>query len=524
MPRNTTQAGVPKGQLLPLPIATPGSLGLNLQQQNSVLDPRWSIEASNMIIDANGRAASRGGLTSITPTPAAGAIRSIFEQRTGTGTSTTIVAWDGGISASVAAPSTDLVGTISSTASGRWYFVNFFDRAIGFQAGQKPIVRTSGTFSNIVESSGTAPTGGVGTAAYGRVWGMNADGHTLQFSALLDETNWASGDSGSINLQKVWPLGNDTVTAIQAFNGTLAIFGTKQIIFYGSADPTVLGLDVTQLQVVDAIEGVGCISQWTLAPVGGEMESSDLIFASLIGIQSLQRLLINQSRPITQLSKHVRDALIAMLAAETPSNITGFYSPSSGFYALSLPVSGYTWVADMRHRFSDEDGDDVARMTRWPIAPLTMIEQLNRVVYMSNVTGKVATYGAGNDYGSNFQVILTLPWMDLGQDFASRLKALKRIGGLFYVRTNINVTFTWFVNFSTTSTGTAVRATSGATQAEWGIGQWGASEWSGGLLLSLLNADASGEGQYFSLSITAMADSNFAVQQVNLLAKLLRLA
>ncbi len=524
MPRNVTQAGLPAGQLVPLPIATPGSLGLNLQQQNSVLDPRWSIEASNMIIDANGRVAARGGLTSVTATPAAGKIRSIFEQRTSTGVSTTIVAWDGGISSNVTAPSTDLVGTISSTASGRWYFVNFFDKAIGFQAGQKPIVRSTGTFSNIVESSGTAPTGGVGTAAFGRLWGMNADGHTLQFSALLDETNWGSGDSGSIDLRKVWPLGNDTVTAISAFNGTLAIFGTKQILFYGSTNATVLGLDVTQLKIVDAIEGVGCISQWTVASIGGEVEASDLMFCSSIGIQSLQRLLINQSRPITQLSKHVRDALIAMLTSEVTNNITGFYSASNGFYALSLPSSGYTWVADMRHRFQDEDGDEVAPMTRWLIAPTTMAEFFNRTVYMSNVTGTVATYGQGADYGVNFQVQLRLPWMDFGPDVASRLKALKRLGALFYVRSSVNVTFTWYVNFGATSTGTAVRTTQGSTNAEWGIGQWGISEWSGGVLLSILNVDGSGEGQYFSVAITATVDSNFAVQQANLLSKILRLA
>jgi hypothetical protein len=435
-----------------------------------------------------------------------------------------IIAWDGGITSNVSAPGTDLVGTISSTSSGRWYFVNFFDKAIGFQAGQKPIVRSTGTFSNIVESSGSAPTGGVGTAAYGRVWGMNADGHTLQFCALGDETNWGAGDSGSIDLRKVWPQGNDTVTAIQAFNGTLAIFGTRQILFYGSTNPSVLGLDVTQLKIVDAIEGVGCISQWTLAPIGGEKEQSDLLFCSLIGIQSLQRLLVNQSRPISQLSKHVRDALIQMLQAETPNNITGFYSPTNGFYALSLPTSGYTWVADMRHRFEDEDGDDVARMTRWAIAPLTMVEFFNRTVYMSNVTGTVATYGVGTDYGSTFQVQLRLPWMDFGQELGSRLKALKRIGALLYARVSINVTFTWYVDFGVSSTGTAVRSTPTGTLAEWGTGQWGLSEWSGGLLLTLLNADASGTGQYFSLAITTTSDSSFAIQQASLLAKVLRQA
>lgn len=525
MPRNVSQAGMPSKQLLPLPIATPGSLGLNLQEQNSILDPKWSIEAANAVIDQNGRVAARGGLTAATTTPASGDIRTIFEQRTSTGGTTTIVAWDGGISASITAPGTDLVGTIASTASGRWYFVNFLNKAIGFQAGQKPIVRTSGTFSNIVESSGSAPTGGVGTAAYGRVWGMASDGFTLKFSALTDETNWGSGDSGAIDLRQVWPQGMDTVTAIQAFNGTLAIFGTRQIIFYGSTDPTVLGLDVTQLQVVDAVEGVGCISQWSIALIGGEIESSDLIFASLLGIQSLHRLLINQSRPISQLSKHVRDALILQLSSETPANITGFYSPTNGFYALSLPNSGFTWVADMRHRFQDDDGDDVARITRWPIAPLTMIEISTRTVYMSNLKGVVATYGEGSDYGTNFQFILQLPWMDLGQDFASRLKALKRVGALIYFRETLNVTFSWFVDFNIAAQGAAVRATPAtSTNAEWGIGQWGISEWSGGTLLAMLNADASGEGQYFSLSITAMVDSQFAVQQANLLAKVLRLA
>jgi len=516
---------MPRQQLAPIPINTPGARGLNLQAQNSVMPPEWVIEASNMIVDPNGRLAARGGLTSVTTTPSAGAIRQIFEHRTATGTSTSIVAWDGGLSASVSAPSTDLVGTVASTASGRWYFVNFQDKCIGFQAGQGPIVRTGGTFSQIVAASGSTPTGGVGTAAFGRVWGMNADGHTLQWCALGDETNWAAGDAGSINLQHVWPLGNDTVTAITGFNGTLCIFGTRQILMYGCPDATVLGLDVTQLQIVDAIEGVGCISQWTLASVGGEVEASDLLFCSKIGIQSLQRLLVNKSRPITQLSKHCRDALVAMLQSEVANNVSGFYSPTNGFYALSMPVSGYTWVADMRHRYDDPDGDvDVAPITRWPIAPWTMVEFANRTVYMANVTGTVATYGPGNDYGSNFQVQLRLPWMDLGQDLAARLKVLKRIGALLYARTALNVTFQWFIDFRTSAAGTAQRTTPTVSVSEWGTAQYNINEWAGGLALTLLNCDGSGEGQYFSLLITATADSSFAVQQANLLAKLLRLA
>lgn len=521
MPRNVTQAGMPNGQLLPLPIPTPGAMGLNLQQQNAVLPPIWAIESQNTVIDALGRTSARPGRTTVSSSASSGPIRTIFEYRTGAGTSVSIVSYDGGISSSTTAPNTaSLVGTITSVANGRWYFANFLDQVVGFQSGQKPILMTSpaGTFNTIADTN--APQGGVGTAAYGRVWGIDSDMKTLKWSALADATNWTTGDSGSINLQKVWPQGNDTPTAVFAWNGTIAIAGLKQIVFYGSSDPTVLGLDVTQLQVTDVIEGTGVLSQWTVAPVG----ETDLIFCSLVGIQSLGRLEVNRSRPTTQLSKNVRDALIAMLSVETPANITGTYSPTLGFYSLSLPVSQYTWIADQRHRVVDEDGDDISRMTRWNFAANATVEFTNRIYFLSAVDGgKVAKLATGSDDGVLFTVILRLPWMDLGSDYTARLKALKRIGALLFARNTANVTFTWFVDFTNSGSSAARTITSG-TNAEWGTAQWAIDQWSGGLLLHLLNVPASGTGQYFSLQIQSNTDSNFAVQQANLLAKLLRLA
>lgn len=521
-PYNAQVPPRPFNQLVPVPIASPGQLGLNLQQQNALLPPLWAIQAENCIIDQQGRLSARGGLTAVTVTPASGKIRSIFEHRTATGTSTSIVAYDGGISSSVTAPNgSSLVGTISSVASGRWYFQNFNGKCIGFQAGQKPIVRTSGNFSNIVESGGTAPTGGVGCAAYGRVWGMNGDGVTLQYCALLDETLWTGGDSGSINLSKVWPKGMDTVKSIQGFNGTIAIFGARQILFYGSTDPSVIGLDVTQLLLVDAIEGTGSIGQWTHADVG----ETDHIFCSSIGIQSLQRLLVQKSRPTTQLSKNVRDTIIMQLTSEVTDNVTGYYSPTNGLYALSLPVAGITWVADQRHRFQDQDGDEVSRITRWLVAPTAMAEFFNRTNYMSNVLGTVATYGIGNDYGSNFSCTMQLPWLDLGDDISSRLKALKRIGSILFVRSQVNVTFQWYLDFNLTPYGAATIQTAANAGAQWGIAQWAIDQWSGGLLLSLFNINSvGGDCQYFSISITTLCDSNFAWQSANILTKLMRLA
>jgi hypothetical protein len=520
----------PSGQLLPVPIPSPGSLGLNLQQANQVLPPQWCIEAQNAVIDYGGRLAARLGVSNGTSSAATGQIRSIFEYRTPAGGSLPIVGYDGGISSSITAPSgSSLVGTITSVASGRWYFQNFNGKCIGFQSGQKPVVMQSqtGTFSNIVESSGTAPQGGIGCCAFGRVWGIDSDGQTLKWCALLDETNWGTGDSGSINLSKVWPLGMDTVTAITAFNGALVVFGVRQILFYGSSNPSAIGLDVTTIALVDTLEGTGCISQWTIAPVG----ETDLIFCSSIGIQSLQRLLIQRSRPTTLLSKYVRDTMISQLQAETASAISGFYSPTQGFYALCLPVSGYVWVADQRHIYQDSDGDTVARMTRWTMSIYAGAEFYNRTLYLTvpwtgtGASGSVGIYNStgGGDNGANFQFIMQLPWTDFGQEIASRLKAFKSLSCLLAVPSATTVNFQWFIDFSPSG-----RSASVATQADagamWGVGQWGYDQWSGGALVQLLNRALSGTGQYFSIQISANVGGNFAIQQINLLAKILRIA
>lgn len=486
-----------------------------------MLPPVWAIESQNTVIDSLGRVAARPGRTTVSASSAPGTIRTIFEYRTAAGTSVSIVAYDGGISSSLAAPNgSSLVGTVSSVANGRWYFANFLDQCVGFQSGQRPILLTSpaGTFSNVADTN--APTGGIGTAAYGRVWGIDGDMKTLKWSALADATNWTTGDSGSINLQKVWPQGNDTPTSVFAWNGSIAIAGMRQILFYGSSAASAIGLDVTTIQITDVIEGTGVLSQWTVAPVG----ETDVVFCSLIGIQSLARLLVQRSRPTTQLSKNVRDALVGQLAAETASAITGTYSPTYGFYSLSLPTSGYTWIADQRHRFQDEDGDEVSRITRWNFAATATVEFANRTFYLSSPTaGSVAKLASGTDDGNTFTYILRLPWMDLGQDYANRLKALKRIGALLYGRTSATVSFTWYTDFNV-SGNSVNRQISGSTNAEWGTAQWGIDQWSGGLLLTLLNVQATSTGQYFSLQIQTNTDSNFAVQQTNLLAKLLRLA
>lgn len=518
----------PAPQGLKIDFVSPGSRGLNLEQAQSVLPMQWAIEAQNCVFDSNGRLGARKLFVNQTTTPIAGAptVRTIFEQRRAAGTVDTIVAWDGGISNSVTNPSgSNLSGTVA-VANGRWKFVNFNDKCIGFQSGQTLIVRTTGNFANVVVASGSAPTGGVGTAAYGRIWQLDADGNTIKYCALLDETKWATADGGgSINMQTIWTDGTDVVTAISTFNHNLVVFGRRHIVLFNQSGAGVLGLDPTKIQVSDMITGTGCLSQYSVAPIG----DSDLFFLSPTGVQSLRRLLINRSNPLDQVTKYSRSALMAMVNTESASAITAVWSAANNFYLLALPASGYVWVLDTKRRFTDEFGDDCCVVTRWKTTLYALYETVARQLYVSRTAGKVAGYGIGTDTTEepSCRYIWRSPWQDFAERYMQdRQKILKRIGGQFYIASGANVLFKWWTDFAPDNvygTATVAAATTGAP-AEFGIAEFAIGEFGGGLGQASLVYDARAVGQYYSFGAeTDVSGGSFAIQQAHIFAKVGRL-
>lgn len=518
MPGRLARIGTRK-QLIPITTAAPGNYGLNLQQENTVLPPQWSTEALNAVIDQSHRVAARLGDSTVTTTPIAGApkIKTLWEQRRSDGTGDIIVAWDGDISKSVTNPSANSIKGAVNAANGSWHFANFNDKVIGFQpGGTVAIVRSTGNFAYIVASSGTAPTGAIGTAAFGRVWQLDGDGHTIKYSGLLNETQWASGGAGSIDMQNVWTRGTDEVIAIAGFNHTIVVFGRRHIVFFGDNNPTALGLDVTSLRVVDLIEGSGCVTQHSVQNIG----TTDMIWLSSIGVQSMSRLVVQASRPVVALTKYVRDTLVGQLATEVEDTIRSVYSPTYGFYLLSFTTSKQTWCVDLRHPFQDEDGDVINAITRWNIAPTAMIETQLRILYLSGIPGgTVGQYLVGGDNGLTYHFKWQSTWTDFGTDYSSRLKILKRIGALLLTTTALSITFSYFVDFDVTARAASTDSF-GGPKAEWGIGEWGIAEWSGGSLLQLLHVPVYATGQYFRFSIETDVSNVFAVQTGALYAKL----
>lgn len=515
---------LPTNQLQPIDLVSPGFRGLNFVQSGSLLSPAYATEALNAVLDPNGRLAAREGLTNLTTTPIDPAVpvKTLYLFRREDGNTETILAYDGGISNDLADPEGNDISGAVDDSEGTWWFQNFNDKVIGFQAGLTPIVYDgTGTFAEITESSGTAPQGGIGLAAFGRIWGLDSDLQTIKYSALLDETAWSGEDSGIIDMRNVWTDGTDVVTAIRAFNGALVVFGKRHIVFWTDGQGSELGVDPTQLYVVDTVTGAGTLSQWSVQPVG----ETDLLFLSRNGVQSIKRLINERSSPISTLTKYVRDELLIQLQAENAENIRSTYNPLEGFYLLSFPATGQTWCVDQRRRYVDEDGSELSVITRWDIAPTALLTRDDNSLLMALNDGEVGRYLGDTDDGEPISFKYQSPWLDLGEDLANRLKILKRLGAILFVRNETVITFKWNVDFDD-GFNFIQRTVRGDAAAEWGVAEWGDAEWSGGIALRILKVPArkGGRGQYFRIGIEAVVNGEFAMQQAELFTKIGRLA
>ena len=509
-------------QLLPVDAVTPGSRGLNLQQKGTILSPNWAINAKNCILDDARRLAARKGYsvtttTDITATPN---VENIFEYLLGDGTVEPIVSWDGGIGNSLSDPEgSDISGAVTD-ADGRWFFQNHNDKCIGFQDGQKPIVYTGSTFATVVESSGTAPTSvnGIGLCAYGRVWALDTDGQTIKYSALLDETDWGGAGAGSIDMSNIWTEGMDEVTGIAAFNGSFIVFGKNHIVIWEDDLGSQLGVDPDNLIVVDIVTGTGCTSHWTIQPIG----ETDIVYLSRNGLQSLGRVIQEKSNPISNVSKYVRDDFLTDIELEDPLDLRTAYSPEEGFYLISCPTQLITYVFDVRNKFRDEEGDIAFPCTTWDLSP-TALEIRQDGTILLGAAGQVWTYGADADDGALIRYEYSSPWLDLGEVLGNRLKMLKRIGSILFVRNNAGVEFKYATDFRENDKSIS-KVIVDPSASEWNLAEWALGEWSGGLFLQIIKVPARDTGQYFRVKIETSVTGQFALQQLELFAKIGRIA
>lgn len=510
-----------------IPMTAPGFKGLNTQAASSLLGPEWATKLTNCVLDDNNRVAARKGYEELGGTGGAGRFVDLKEVLKSDGTSTLLaverVSPVYQYSSNAGATWAGTTTALNMTDGYRSSIVSFNNKGYVFTYGTSGVLGvqwdpSAPTVDTSISDTNT-PNSGIVWAAFGRLWGVDNDGHTVRYSALLDGTDWDGTDAGSIDLWNVWSE-NDEVVGGTDFNGALVIFGRNNIAMWTDGQGSQLGVDPTQLYVFDTMKGVGCIEQHSIQHVNG-----DVWFLSTFGLQSLGRTIQEKSNPIMNLSKNVQDSFNTDVAGTTTKYIRSAYSPREKLYLLSLPSGGSAetgtcYAFDTRGML--EDG--AARcLGEWTLVPNAMTYRRDGSLLMSlNGESGCGTYSLYLDRTAAYELVYESGWMDLTQQ--GYLLFPKRYEGVFFANTDVTVQYKWAFDFDDTFK-TRSKTFTIAGASVWGTAVWGTDLYGGGTSLRRGKIPASGNGEYIKLGLNINIDGvEFAVQQLDLFAKVGRYA
>ena len=465
------------------PLQDLGLNGLNTQSNPATLDHSWLTKAENIVLRESGRITFRKGLKQkVAPNGSDAAIVSMVEHND-QGTNKIFASYGTSIytvdftSPASAFPSSgdDVKHTVGST-TGAWQFVNFNDRLHCFHAGVIP-QRYDGSLGSGSKWTAHAtdpasitslfdPSCGMGY--YGRIWagGVAEAKDVVYYSNLLDGDDWTGGDTGLIDLAKVW--GTDEIVALAPLYGKLVIFGKTNIVIYDSPET------VGSLALNEVIRGVGLVSRDSVQAIG-----DDLVFLSNTGLRSLGRTTEKDKLPLTDLSVNIKDRLIRNIGNST--NVKSVYVENEGIYIMSFVDKNINYVFDFKHITPNE----APRITTWTFdndrEPASMIyTDLYSGLLVGQKDGSIAGYenyydtdlaGASTYTDSSYTWSLETTWVDLGETVAASL--LKRLFMVLEGGSGATMGIKWYKDFSgTPSTTTSIvlnPVTTGSTSL------WGAS-------------------------------------------------
>lgn len=512
-------------QTATFPLTVPGFKGLNTQKQGALLGPEWATKLENTVIDSNGRVSARKGWLSVTTSAHGDPFKSGIEYRKQDGTIQLVVTSDTKILSSTDGTSwTDVTGTAAFT-DGNWHLVNFNDYVLGFQQGEKALIYNGTAGSQVADVD--APTGKCGTSAFGRIWQSSADNTVLHFSGLLDHTAWGASDL--FDLSSVWP-GNDTIAGVTAFNNLLVVFGVNNILVFADNTGSELGIDPTQMVVVDVIPGIGLYSQHSIQHVNGDIWFVD----NSLELRSFSRVMLDQkSGNIAKLSTNVSDRLRDSIASGSfpAARLRSGFSPQDRFYLLSLPTEsapgvsdevGKCFVFDTRAILEDGSARCVGIWNQ--MVPTVIIVRNNGTVYsaLSAEEGELGKYIGNRDDGATYRLVYESGWIDITQQ--NYILILKRLNGLFFFNVDTSVFMKWAFDFSTNFYTRELSFSVGAGTGMYGVSEWGIGEFGGGVDLLDKKVPGAGTGTYIKVGAEAVINGGtFAIQQIDLIAKVGRL-
>jgi hypothetical protein len=525
-------------------IAAPGFFGLNIQESSIALSSGFALEAYNCIIDRYGRVGARRGWTPVNTTinsdlGSANPVEFMFEM-VDAGSNVLISAGNNELFTGTTTMTTKTVrnadnsGDVAYTITGNnWQGASlpFGDgpdaepHAYLVQTAHPPLVfhelpvsggaghdHDSGVFGfQQLGDVGTLPPGyttpdfkpNCALAAYGRIWMADivGDRQTIYFSQLLDGSDFTGGDSGSLSLNSVFP-NNDQIIGLAAHNGFLIIFGRNNIAIY--ANP----IDVTELTLADYIPNVGCIARDSIQNIG-----TDIIFLSDSGVRSLQRVIQEKSLPLRDISKNVRDDLMANVSSETASNIKSIYFDRDAFYLLSLPATKFVYCFDMRTPLQDGS----ARTTIWTnIEPKSFLVTAAKQLYIGK-PGYIGRYFGHLDNAATYRLKYFTNYFDF--DSPTKEKILKQIGMVLIGGSSQEIAIKWGFDYNENYSAVTKQLASGVAY-EYNIGEYNIAEYSDGIVLDKFKSHVGGKGPIMQVGLEADINGNpLSIQRIDIYTK-----
>jgi len=505
-------------------VSAPGFYGLNTQDSPLDLASGFASIATNAIIDQYGRIGSRKGYSRVNPssgTLGANNVGVIHELVQTDGTLTILFAGNAKLfKLGTANAVTQLTygggGSAPTITANDWQICSLNGIAYFFQTGHDPLIYdpavSTTTYRRVSEKSGytgTVPLANIGISAFGRIWvaSTTTDNTTITFSDLLAGHVWSGGTSGTLDVSRVWPNGADQIVGLASHNGFLFIFGKRQILIYANATTP------ATMQLSDSISSVGCLGRDTIHTTG-----SDIVFLSNSGVRSLLRTIQEKSAPLRDLSKNVRNDLMASLSSETLANCKAVYSEINGFYLLTLPIASQVYVFDTKAQLQDGS----ARVTIWDSLNPTCLLSCRNGDLLIGKSGYIGKYDTYLDNASTYRLQYFTNYADLGDiGITSILKKIvvTVIGGSsqdFIVKWGFDFTGQYYSQVLSIPT---------STVSEYGVAEYGANGvpvayYSSGVQLQLLIGQATGSGKAVQTGYeTEITGFPVSIQKIEIQAK-----
>ena len=511
-------------------IGAPGFKGLNTQDSPVTQDPAFASVAENAVIDKFGRIAARKGIknltSSVTPLGSSAGIEAVFEFCDREGNKTVFSAGNNKIFTGTIIISEVLLPVGYTITANNWKIVSLNNNVYFFQKGHAALKSEAGsTILTYVSKSFDdrtvyAPEANEVLASFGRLWAADVvdNSYTVYWSDLLDGNNFgdpealpnegSGGSSGSLDITTVWPTGYDEIVALEEFNNFLVIFGKRSILIYnGASSPSTMTL-------ADIITGIGCIARDSIQSIG-----TDLIFLSDSGLRSLGRVIQEKSNPIGNVSKNVRDSLMAAVSSEITSVIKSVYSPDNSFYLLLLPQSSQVYVFDTRVPL--EDGS--YRATTWEnVSLLCGVRTDAGSLYFGNLEG-INQYSDFLDNDAPYTMKYFTNPMSFGDP--SRIKMLKEISFTVIGGSFSQVVGKWGYDYKEDYS-TQPFTIAKNEQANYGISEYNVATSQYGIVnvIDITTIKATGSGKVATIGIEATIDGDsLSIQELNTEALLGRL-